>query len=375
MKSSPEWPARRGSAASSMLRREESMASFIGEDPRDVETFQPRRDRQELKEKLMSPLMVGALAVVLLLMAFVLVPLLLWNTDTLATPTSAATLNDFVVEPFNTTTITGPPQSTASASSTIPMKPTFGTTTSMNQSTTMIPIDITTRLSSTEAAITTKVTVTVNTAPSASKESETTTSTSVADITTGLPPTLSTTAGTHEESTTTILTSTASTATHVPPSFNTTAGSAMANTTTGQLNGTAVDIGGVRLHRWLAVPYAEPGKRFVPAEPLSVSQQGVIDASQEASPCAQLVDGVLMGSEDCLHINVWAPADRAQPGAVRPLVLALSTDWFLQGSNNIGEWEQLAATGDASAPHDYVKTFLGPQAAMSQATVPSLPLV
>ncbi|KAK8770931.1 hypothetical protein V5799_025825 [Amblyomma americanum] len=149
----------------------------------------------------------------------------------------------------------------------------------------------------------------------------------------------------------------------------------MANTTTGQLNGTAVDIGGVRLHRWLAVPYAEPGKRFVPAEPLSVSQQGVIDASQEASPCAQLVDGVLMGSEDCLHINVWAPADRAQDGAVRPLVLALSTDWFLQGSNNIGEWEQLAATGDASAPHDYVKTFLGPQAAMSQATVPSLRLV
>ncbi|XP_037555120.1 acetylcholinesterase [Dermacentor silvarum] len=118
-------------------------------------------------------------------------------------------------------------------------------------------------------------------------------------------------------------------------------------TTVGKLKGGAVDVYGVRLHRWLGVPYAQLGtgsKRFAPAQPAAkASSRIALGATEWSPPCAQLVNDTLFGREDCLRLNVWAPAQRPASAATRPLLLAMTQDWFSRGSNNLPEWEQLAA--------------------------------
>lgn len=60
---------------------------------------------------------------------------------------------------------------------------------------------------------------------------------------------------------------------------------------------------------WLGVPYAEPPvgearwKSPAPVKPWT----GIRSARRFAMPCAQMRDGEMIGSEDCLYLNVWRP--------------------------------------------------------------------
>ena len=82
------------------------------------------------------------------------------------------------------------------------------------------------------------------------------------------------------------------------------------STTGGTLLG--VETGGSR--QWRGIPYAAPpvdSLRWRPPQPAS-PWLGVRDASKFAAPCAQLgPDDSLLGSEDCLYLNVFAPDEAA----------------------------------------------------------------
>lgn len=66
---------------------------------------------------------------------------------------------------------------------------------------------------------------------------------------------------------------------------------------------------------WLGVPYAEPPvgaarwKTPAPVKPWT----GIRPVRRFAMPCAQLRDGEMIGSEDCLYLNIWRP-DHARTG-------------------------------------------------------------
>src|SRR4029453_5765066 len=91
---------------------------------------------------------------------------------------------------------------------------------------------------------------------------------------------------------------------------------------------------------WRGIPYAAPpfdGLRFRPPAP-AVSWQGVRDATAFASPCLQpssfADDGTVTatsGSEDCLYLNVFAPAGTTVSSRL-PLMVHLHG-----GGNGFGE--------------------------------------
>ncbi|XP_077544737.1 uncharacterized protein LOC144157894 [Haemaphysalis longicornis] len=66
-------------------------------------------------------------------------------------------------------------------------------------------------------------------------------------------------------------------------------------------------------------------------------------AQEPRPPCPQLVNSTVVGSEDCLHMNVWAPKEMSGSGLNRTLVLASVSYWFQRGSNNDPDWAELAA--------------------------------
>ncbi|KAH9363954.1 hypothetical protein HPB48_008544 [Haemaphysalis longicornis] len=120
----------------------------------------------------------------------------------------------------------------------------------------------------------------------------------------------------------------------------------MVSTTSGECVGKKVSVDGVDVYRWLGIPYAEStaGKnRF--SKPRQITQKQRTMAQEPRLPCPQLVNGKVVGSEDCLHMNVWAPKGRSGAGSNRTLVLASVSYWFQRGSNNDPDWAELAAKG------------------------------
>ncbi|KAL1424486.1 hypothetical protein MTO96_020124 [Rhipicephalus appendiculatus] len=123
----------------------------------------------------------------------------------------------------------------------------------------------------------------------------------------------------------------AATTTSAPSAASNEVTSADVNTTMGKLKGGAVDVYGVNLHRWLGVPYSQLGarsKRFAFAQPVNASSVLTLDAKEPSPPCAQVINDTLLGREDCLRVNVWAPAQHSATAAKRPLLLAMTQDWF-----------------------------------------------
>ncbi|XP_077497890.1 uncharacterized protein LOC144108557 [Amblyomma americanum] len=125
-------------------------------------------------------------------------------------------------------------------------------------------------------------------------------------------------------------------------------GATSVTTTVGKLEGSTVSVDGVKLSQWLGVAYAESTageRRFKKPVPLNVSDRSVVvDAVKPRPPCAQWVPGRgVVGNEDCLRLNIWAPADMASGAAMRSLVLAATGDWFQRGTNHVPQWEELAA--------------------------------
>jgi para-nitrobenzyl esterase len=111
-------------------------------------------------------------------------------------------------------------------------------------------------------------------------------------------------------------------------------------TTAGAIVGTAGRHGG---HAWLGVPYARPpvGDRRWRAPEAPAPWQGTREAVRFASPCPQLATpfggindvrrGEPTGSEDCLYLNVWAPADVRPDDGKLPVMV-----WIHGGGNSVG---------------------------------------
>ncbi|XP_037515183.2 neuroligin-1 [Rhipicephalus sanguineus] len=128
----------------------------------------------------------------------------------------------------------------------------------------------------------------------------------------------------------------------------------MVETKSGRLIGTLVTVHGVKLAGFLGVPFAQSTageRRFMAPLPLPASRDACVvqEYLQQRPPCAQLRNGTVVGTEDCLHVNVWTPAAALElhgDGMGRPFVVAVSGSWFETGSNDDSDWPMLAAKGD-----------------------------
>ncbi|KAH9380133.1 hypothetical protein HPB48_000742 [Haemaphysalis longicornis] len=121
------------------------------------------------------------------------------------------------------------------------------------------------------------------------------------------------------------------------------------STTSGKFVGKKVTVDGLDVHCWLGIPYAESTagtNRFRKPRPRTVKRRTV--AHDPRAPCPQWVNGTVVGNEDCLHMNVWAPVEKSASGLKRTLVLASASYWFQRGSNNDPDWAELAAKGNAT---------------------------
>lgn len=107
---------------------------------------------------------------------------------------------------------------------------------------------------------------------------------------------------------------------------------------------------------YFGVPFAEPplrDLRWQPPQPRS-AWEGVYNADRFAPECMQTLRnsdinhyfGEEALSEDCLYLNIWAPAD-AEPGADLPVVVWIYGGGFTVGSTNMANYsgEQLAERG------------------------------
>ena len=114
-------------------------------------------------------------------------------------------------------------------------------------------------------------------------------------------------------------------------------------TTSGVVRG-AVDGGTFAYKR---VPFAAPpvGElRWAKPAPPTCSETE-IDATAIGPACPQLDDGTFVGSEDCLHVNVWAPQTATAP---RPVMFWIHGGGNAQGSATypIYDGRRLAEAGD-----------------------------
>lgn len=99
------------------------------------------------------------------------------------------------------------------------------------------------------------------------------------------------------------------------------------------------------------IPYASPpvgDLRWRPPQ-AAAKRTAVLDASQFGSPCAQPDStGKVIGSEDCLSLNVWSP--KTKESALRPVM------FFIHGGGNITGSADMTAFGvklyDGTFLHD-----------------------
>ena len=95
----------------------------------------------------------------------------------------------------------------------------------------------------------------------------------------------------------------------------------------GAVRGTATD--GVT--DWLGIPFAAPpvGPLRWAAPELPACWKDVRVTQAFGPPCPQLDNGTVIGSEDCLTLNVWKPTKRA---AARPVMVFVHGGGNVQGS-------------------------------------------
>ncbi|CAN7937148.1 unnamed protein product, partial [Ixodes hexagonus] len=126
-------------------------------------------------------------------------------------------------------------------------------------------------------------------------------------------------------------------------------------------SGRVLTVGSRKLHGFYGIPYAEPPvkdlrfRKPVPIRrrPSSESTEDVVIAFRKNFPCPQhqpwskpqqpsLEVNI---SEDCLHMNVWSPADNSQPKTV---VVFLHGGYFERGGNDrpSNDGQRLSAEGD-----------------------------
>ncbi|WP_017460499.1 carboxylesterase/lipase family protein [Dyella ginsengisoli] len=129
----------------------------------------------------------------------------------------------------------------------------------------------------------------------------------------------------------------------------------------GTLAGKRVTVDGVALQEFQGIPYAAPPVgplRWKPPQPSS-PWQGVRDATGFGPRCMQLPlfgDMVFRSrgmSEDCLYLNVWAPADRGN--GKRPVLVYFYGGGYLAGDGSEPRYDgaSLAAKGLVTVTVNY----------------------
>jgi para-nitrobenzyl esterase len=108
----------------------------------------------------------------------------------------------------------------------------------------------------------------------------------------------------------------------------------------GEIVGTTLEDGAV--HAWRGLPYARPpiGDRRWRAPQPPEPWEGRREALESGSHCAQLGGDPVLGSEDCLTLDVYAPAfarDEVPTGSDRRPVMY----WIHGGGNSMGWGDQL----------------------------------
>ena len=120
----------------------------------------------------------------------------------------------------------------------------------------------------------------------------------------------------------------------------------------GEVIGTSLRDG--RVHAWRGIPFAAPpvaDLRWRAPRPVE-DWAGTREALASGSPCVQLGGDPLMGDEDCLYLDVFAPAfapDAVPTGADRLPVMY----WIHGGGNSMGSGDLLDVSRLA-AEHDVV---------------------
>jgi len=115
-----------------------------------------------------------------------------------------------------------------------------------------------------------------------------------------------------------------------------------------------VSLSGGAVHAWRGIPYARPPVgplRWQPPAPPR-SWEGRFAALESGTPCSQLGGDPVMGDEDCLYLDVYAPAgadEAASTQGERKPVLY----WIHGGGNSMGAGHQLPPQRLA-AEHDVV---------------------
>ncbi|XP_064471428.1 acetylcholinesterase-1-like [Ornithodoros turicata] len=135
-------------------------------------------------------------------------------------------------------------------------------------------------------------------------------------------------------------------------------GGPLVQTSTGLVEGIKMDVHGRMLDVFLGIPFAEPpigDLRF--RKPVAVRPwSGMYNASRMGPPCYQVFYSSTWDwaipkrdySEDCLHLNIWAPSCNQTKCPLKPVLIFIYGGGFNIGST---DWEfydgrMLAAYGD-----------------------------
>lgn len=122
-------------------------------------------------------------------------------------------------------------------------------------------------------------------------------------------------------------------------------------TASGPVRGTTTDS----VTSYLGVPFADPPRRWRAPEPRAC-WDGVFDATEFPAPCPQVVftstgesTGEVVGADDCLGLNIWAPADSSEPVPVMVYIHGggnqQGSSSMLVGGTPLFEGDLLAARG------------------------------
>eukprot|EP01124_Arcella_intermedia_P026923 TRINITY_DN5179_c0_g1_i2.p1 TRINITY_DN5179_c0_g1~~TRINITY_DN5179_c0_g1_i2.p1 ORF type:complete len:507 (+),score=126.17 TRINITY_DN5179_c0_g1_i2:53-1573(+) len=93
---------------------------------------------------------------------------------------------------------------------------------------------------------------------------------------------------------------------------------------------------------FLGVPYVEPPTRFRPSPPKQ-SWSGILQAQEVRSVCYQMDPSPYPQSEDCLHLNIYAP--RTNTTSPLPVMLWIHGGAFVSGSGSYYNGTHLAQRG------------------------------
>ncbi|KAH9378602.1 hypothetical protein HPB48_000027 [Haemaphysalis longicornis] len=137
-------------------------------------------------------------------------------------------------------------------------------------------------------------------------------------------------------------------------------------TASGTLQATRVhSSGGTKVRLYRAVPFGQTtggSVRFarpLPLDFVSLTDCPVRGPSHAGPPCKQWRDGGgVVGSEDCLNMNVWAPV-AASGSPRRTVVVVVTGEWFQSEYNTDFDGADLAAAGDfiVAVPNHRIGAF------------------